>query len=340
MNNEENEERGYNATPNWRSLDYIQEILSNKNKKGKKINKSKKFFDHFKKLNILLSIYIAIIGLFGGILKIAENAYMHGRLSVYGINYIHIELQTNNFLYEVIKLILLGSALFFSNFISYIIWRKGSIEVCTTKQKLFVIKKIGLNILEFIAILIIFSIVVVTTIDNEIGRNSSNLTYGEIFKVIAFVVISLTVMFQFSGWIYAFLESRPSTSKEDSNEKDNNKDSNKKDTSKYNRKITTAFIVIGLLFFLASYLFVIMWISGKSNAKNKVAYKIIQVGDSYYPIVHETKDKYFLSRLVKHENQEKNMLDTSYLKIISNQDIETISVNNIHDIKVMENLSE
>ena len=283
---------------------------------------------HFEKYSALL-VATTTLGIW--IIRAFGYAYQSGKLSVYNIDKSYIALDDNFFL-QIIEFIAVGIFFIAVNYVYFCVATKKD------SSKFQLKRKCRKAILYMVEILIILAFIIL----------QKNYSFDSFFKElrdysfstwIALIIMLLVLVCSINIFGIQIVHSKYKKTKNDIvNPSDKPTEAN-----------TQLRFIITMLVFL-SILTMISYIGGVFEERQRTNYKIIaeqteesminsavftfhdNVNSFLYVIVYENKDVYILCQLEKSEN--KIIIDTNYQKIVSKDNLETYSVNNIYKISL------
>lgn len=280
---------------------------------------------HFNRFSAIL-LAITTIGIW--IIRSFGYSYQSGKLSIYNIDKSYVCID-NNFFLQVIEFIAVGIFYCVINFIYF--------HVATKNEKC---KFFKISFMYICEMLFVLSIAVLKTNYGINGFISelSGYSFGTwIFLIILLFIIILS--FNSLGIQMVHFQKK--------REKNKNQNSYKK-TKKSKEQNSIFSLIISVIIFL-SFVLIICYIWGMFEEKQRTTFKIIQEqtedpltdsnvfklqdNDTYrlYAVVYENMDIYILCQLNKSENG--ISINTNYQKIVSKENLETNTVNDIYKIK-------
>lgn len=345
-----------------------QKVIENKEKPWNQLYSYLKKEDN-NKFNYLKGVsFSTFVILIWQFLKIIYYIYMRGKFSVYGIDSCYIVMKEENVLFQIIKIIGIGTMVFITNYIVYGLLVKEE----KNKKKYYFLNNI-LRLLIWL-IFVMFSIVFIITLllDITIIELVIDFKYNpKEWFLLMLVIFMIVIMINLIGLEFGFekivkrIKRRYILGKEYKKYKKNksvNKDKLRKhgyiisisNSIKVSKK-PFSFYIVNTLLVIAGIVIIlfIIWYIGKDMAKNQKNYKVIfepiedvniksyilqDDEDKYicYPIIFETEDRYILTRLAKADDV--YSLDYTYQKIIDKDGIQTFKIQDIKDAKLVHSI--
>lgn len=316
---------------------------------------------------ISVSVIVILIWQF---LKMVYYIFMRGKFSVYGIDSSNLFLLEENIGFQIIKIFGIGIFVYISNYIVYILLTREIKHVNVVKKILFTFGKLIklLAWLFFIVLIIIFFAALMLEISiidlvKDIKYNPIDCIY------VVLVTFVFTLIINLFGIEYGVIKitkgkkcSRRILYKEYKKYK-RNKSVNKTKLKKHGYIISEAdsvnetkktynIFILNIVLPVAAIItsLFIIWNVGVDIARKQTEYKVVfehleepdiknyilhDGKDKFicHPIVFETEENYYLSRLVKRETN--YSLDYTYQKVIKKDGIQVYYVHDVSNIELV-----
>jgi len=267
-----------------------------------------------------IAIFTAISGAATILMKLMWYFYMLGNFHFYGIDSIYIQFKGDNLIYQVIGYFLFTCILVFINLSTYYLIIK--------KKKVWII-------VELLVIAIIMTWAFILLAHETLGFSA----FIQLYKR----GIVVTLIASFMGIYFGFYKLWDDKNKKKKSIDANNANRNSCDPSIKVLKFMGAFIIVMSVIVFSCY-----W-AGGDDASRKRDYKVIvenvngqeskatyifqtatpSNAFAVYPVVYETQEQYFVTRLV--DDGEAIKIDCNYQKIMEKKGIETMRIHNIDD---------
>jgi len=287
----------------------------------KTIHKASRWRTELKKIDKQdIAIYTAISGAAMVLINLMWYFYMLGYFQFYGIGSVYIQFKGDILIYQVIGYLLFTCILVFINLSTYY---------------LFIKKQIAWMIVELLVIAIIMTVAFALLAHETLG-------FSEFIQLFIRGII-VTLIVSFVGIYLGFYKLW-----EDKNNKKKSIDANNANHNSCDPLIKVLKFMGAFIIMMSIIVFSFYW-AGGDDASKKRDYKVIvenvngqkskatyifqtaTPSDAFavYPIVYETQEQYFVTRLVNKDGA--ISIDCNYQKIMEKKGIATMRINNIDD---------
>ena|GEM_PF-6942370 len=271
-----------------------------------------------------IAIFTAISGMAMVLMNLMWYFYMRGYFQVYGIDSIYIQFKGDILIYQVIGYLLFTCILIFINLSTYYFFIK--------KQTLWLI-------VELLAIVIIMILTFILLTHERLGFSE----FIELFIRGILPFSGVTFIVSFEGIYFGLYKLWDKKNNEKKSTDANSANHNSCDPLIKVLRFMSVFIIM-----MSAVVFCFYW-TGGDDASRKRDYKVIveeingqgsqatyifqtaTPSDAFaiYPIVYETQEQYFVTRLVNEGGV--ISIDYDYQKIMEKKGIETMRIHNIYN---------